>query len=45
MIVELMDKAHRALTSARLLLDAGDSDGATNRAYYAMFDSALSALL
>ena len=41
---ELMDKASRALASARLLLDAGDTDGACNRAYYAMFDAARAAL-
>jgi uncharacterized protein (UPF0332 family) len=40
----LMDKAEKALASARLLLDANDSDGAVNRAYYAMFDGALAAL-
>lgn len=34
-----MDKAMRALASARLLLEAEDTDGATNRAYYAMFAS------
>ena len=45
MTTELVDKAERALTSARLLLDAGDSDGATNRAYYAMFDAASASLL
>jgi uncharacterized protein (UPF0332 family) len=39
-----MDKAQKALASARLLLDAGDTDGATNRAYYAMFDAAIAAL-
>jgi uncharacterized protein (UPF0332 family) len=39
-----MDKASRALASARLLLDAGDTDGACNRAYYAMFDAARAAL-
>jgi uncharacterized protein (UPF0332 family) len=36
----LMNKAEKALASARLLLDANDSDGAVNRAYYAMFDGA-----
>ena len=41
----LLDKALRALASARLLLDSGDVDGACNRAYYAMFDAARSALL
>lgn len=40
----LMQKADRALASARLLLDAGDTDGACNRAYYAMFDAARAAL-
>jgi uncharacterized protein (UPF0332 family) len=39
-----MDRAHKALASARLLLDADDTDGATNRAYYAMFEAALAAL-
>ncbi len=42
---ELMAKAHRALASAKLLLDSGDVDGACNRAYYAMFDAARAALL
>jgi len=42
---EIMDKADKALASARLLLDAGDSDGASNRAYYAMFDAAIAALV
>jgi uncharacterized protein (UPF0332 family) len=41
---ELMAKAERAAESARLLLDAGDLDGACNRAYYAMFDAAKAAL-
>lgn len=40
----IMDKAQKALASAKLLLDAGDTDGATNRAYYAMFDAAIAAL-
>ena len=40
----LMQKADRALASARLLLDAGDTDGACNRAFYAMFDAARAAL-
>ena len=39
-----MQKAARALDSARLLLDAGDTDGACNRAYYTMFDAARAAL-
>lgn len=42
---ELIAKAERALESARLLQNAGDVDGACNRAYYAMFDAAKAALL
>lgn len=45
MTAELLQKAETALSSARLLLGAGDSDGAINRAYYAMFDAATAALL
>lgn len=41
----LLLKAEQALKSAQLLCDAGDSDGACNRAYYAMFDAARAALL
>ncbi len=41
----LLAKAERALESADLLLSAGDPEGACNRAYYAMFDSARAALL
>ncbi len=33
-------KAEQSLRSAGLLLDAGDLDGAINRAYYACFDAA-----
>lgn len=44
MTKDLMGKAETALASARLLLEAQDSDGATNRAYYAMFDAATAAL-
>lgn len=40
-----MTKAHRALASAHKLLQDNDSDGACNRAYYAMFDAARAALL
>ena len=40
----VMDKALKALASARILLVAGDTDGATNRAYYAMFDAAIASL-
>lgn len=41
----LMAKAERACQSARALYDLGDMDGACNRAYYAMFDAARSALI
>jgi uncharacterized protein (UPF0332 family) len=44
MTQRVMDKALKALASARILLEAGDTDGATNRAYYAMFDAAMTAL-
>ncbi len=44
-MLELIEKAERAAKSARLLLEAGDADGACNRAYYAMFDAARAALL
>jgi uncharacterized protein (UPF0332 family) len=42
---DLMEKASRAVASARLLLDVGDVDGVCNRAYYAMFDAARAALI
>ena len=42
---DLIGKASRAAVSARLLLDAGDVNGACNRAYYAMFDAARAALI
>lgn len=42
---ELMTKAHRAVASANKLLEDSDSDGACNRAYYAMFDAARAALI
>lgn len=42
---DLMAKAVRAAASAKVLLNAGDADGACNRAYYAMFDAARAALL
>jgi uncharacterized protein (UPF0332 family) len=38
-------KAERAAASAKLLLEAGDLEGACNRAYYAMFDAARAALM
>ena len=34
-------KAEHALRAARLLCDAGEIEGACNRAYYAMYDAAL----
>lgn len=37
-------KAEKALSTARLLSQAEDPDGACNRAYYAMFDAAHAAL-
>jgi uncharacterized protein (UPF0332 family) len=37
-------KAVIAAKSARMLLEAGDTDGAVSRAYYAMFDAARAAL-
>lgn len=40
-----MQKAQRAATSARLLLEEGDPEGACNRAYYAMFDAARAVLI
>jgi len=39
-----LDDARTALSSASLLLGAGDTRGAVNRAYYAMFDAARAAL-
>lgn len=42
---DYMAKAQRAIASARLLLADGDTDGACNRAYYAMFDAAHAALM
>lgn len=41
---DFLSKAQRALESGRLLLEAGDTAGACNRAYYAMFDAARAAL-
>jgi uncharacterized protein (UPF0332 family) len=40
-----MGKAATACASAWVLLEHGDTDGAVNRAYYAMFDAARAALL
>lgn len=42
---DLMAKSLQAITSARVLLELGDADGACNRAYYGMFDAARAALL
>ena len=39
-----MTKAAQACSSANVLLELGDVDGAVNRAYYAMFDAARAAL-
>ena len=44
MTSELLGKTARAIGSAKLLLASGDTDGAANRAYYAMYDAALAAL-
>jgi uncharacterized protein (UPF0332 family) len=41
----LIARARRSAASAKLLFDAGDLNGACNRAYYAMFDAARAALL
>jgi uncharacterized protein (UPF0332 family) len=41
----LIARARRSAASAKLLFDAGDLNGACNRAHYAMFDSARAALL
>lgn len=40
-----MAKASHAAISARILLVAGENEGACNRAYYAMFNAAHAALL
>ncbi|HWJ36308.1 MAG TPA: HEPN domain-containing protein [Steroidobacteraceae bacterium] len=42
---ELIARARRSAASAKLLFDAGDINGACNRAYYAMFDAARAALV
>ncbi len=44
MTAHLLEKAARAVKSARVLLDLGDTDSACSRAYYAMFDAARGAL-
>ncbi|MDS4056577.1 HEPN domain-containing protein [Accumulibacter sp.] len=40
-----MAKARQAVASGQVLLATGDADGASSRAYYAMFDAARAALL
>lgn len=42
---ELLTKADRALTAARLLVEHGLNESATSEAYYAMFYAAKAALL
>ncbi len=42
---DLMAKARQAVASGQVLLATGDADGASSRAYYAMFDAARAALL
>ncbi len=42
---DLIAKAIQATTSAKVLLKTGDADGASNRAYYAMFDAARAAFI
>jgi uncharacterized protein (UPF0332 family) len=41
----LLRKAVTALSSAKLLLQSGDADGACHRAYYTMFDAARASLM
>jgi uncharacterized protein (UPF0332 family) len=40
-----LEKAERAVSGARLLLAANDTEGACNRVYFAVFDAAHAALL
>ncbi len=42
---DFMEKAERALATARLLTEHGATEGACGRAYYAMFHAAQAALL
>ena len=42
---DIRQKAEIAISSAKALLALGDTDGASNRAYYAMFDIARAALM
>ncbi len=41
----LLERADQSAKSARLLLEHGDTGGASNRAYYAIFDAARAALV
>jgi uncharacterized protein (UPF0332 family) len=45
MVALMSKKSERAHASAKALLAMGDTDGACNRAYYAMLDAARAALL
>lgn len=45
LINALVRKSRRALQSARLDLNDGDTDGAVNRSYYAMLNATQAALL
>ncbi len=42
-IIQHIQKAERALKASQVLLEIGDTEGACNRAYYAMYDAALAA--
>ena len=44
-VKQLLNKSHRALNAAKILLDQGDADFAVSRAYYAMFYAAEGLLL
>ncbi len=39
-----IEKAQRALVASRILLESDDTEGACNRAYYAMFNASHAAL-
>jgi uncharacterized protein (UPF0332 family) len=43
-MTDFWHKAEAAARGAHMLLEAGDTDGAVSRAYYAMFDAARTAL-
>lgn len=44
MMQAFLSKAETSVKSARMLLDAGDADGASSRAYYAIYDAARACL-